>query len=136
MGRRAIVVFGLFTTMVAQSACGFAGPVSFRFAIGNVFALRCSRASLPAVRVRLLSVKVLWTDFTNIARCECRSPGRHIDGWRLFSLALRGDVLASHRAQHRKRSMHGWDRCIHLVGIRGTRFISSKMILVSKLDTQ
>lgn len=59
--------------------------------------------------------------------------------YRLFSLsclALRGDVLASQRAEHRKCSMHGWDRGIHLAGIRGTGLVSSKMVLISKLDTQ
>lgn len=105
--------------------------------------LNCIRASLPAVRVRLLSVEVLWTDFTDVThRKSCSRGGllgRHIGGHRLFSLsclALRGDVLASQRAEHRKCSMHGWDRGIHLAGIRGTRLVSSKMVLISELDTQ
>jgi hypothetical protein len=143
MGRRTVAVLGLLMTMVAQSAGGFAGLVSLGFTIGNMLALCCSCASLPAVRVRLLSVEVLGTDFTNVTYCESRSPGellgRDIGGHRLFSLsclALGGDVLASHRAEHRKCSMHGWDRGIHLAGIRGTGLVSSKMVLGLRLDTQ
>lgn len=60
-----------------------------------------------------------WLSYSPGGLLGSRTGGRRGSSW----LALRSEVLASHRPEDRKCSMHRWNRGIHFGFIRGAGLV-------------